>query len=84
MWCVTELDLKSGQELYVADVTTPAAITFILNMTSHMEMGAENESNAANWITEKEIQSDTDSNLCERGRKQEQHCRLIMGGEKES
>ena len=54
---MTELGLKSGQELNVADVTTPAAITFILNITTDMEMGTENESNAANSMTGAENES---------------------------
>ena len=49
--------MKSGQELNVADVTTPAAITFILNITTDMEMGTENESNAANSMTGAENES---------------------------
>ncbi|KAK7102778.1 NEDD8-activating enzyme E1 catalytic subunit-like [Littorina saxatilis] len=43
-----ELGLRSGQELYVADVTTPSAVTFTLNLASHMEMGADSENTVAN------------------------------------
>ncbi|XP_029635081.1 NEDD8-activating enzyme E1 catalytic subunit isoform X1 [Octopus sinensis] len=32
-----ELGLTNGQEIYVADQTTPTSITFKLNLTSHME-----------------------------------------------
>ncbi|KAL8566247.1 NEDD8-activating protein uba3 [Nucella lapillus] len=43
-----ELDIKTGQELYVADVTTPVSMTFNLTIATDMETGAENEANAAN------------------------------------
>lgn len=38
-----ELGLLSGQRVYVADATTPAAVTFILHLTSDMETGADSE-----------------------------------------
>ncbi|WAR24996.1 hypothetical protein MAR_010700 [Mya arenaria] len=35
--CDRELGLVSGQELYVADVTTPLTLTFKLSLATNME-----------------------------------------------
>lgn len=43
-----ELGLKSGQELYVADSTTPNSLTFVLNLGTSMDVGTENDVQAAN------------------------------------
>ena len=34
---ISELDLVDGQELYVADPTTPSSLTFKLQLGSNME-----------------------------------------------
>ncbi|KAK7486736.1 hypothetical protein BaRGS_00022020 [Batillaria attramentaria] len=43
-----ELGLKSGQEIYVADSTTPNSLTFVLNLGTSMDVGTENDVRAAN------------------------------------
>ncbi|XP_025106468.1 LOW QUALITY PROTEIN: NEDD8-activating enzyme E1 catalytic subunit-like [Pomacea canaliculata] len=43
-----ELGLTSGQELYVADITTPSSLIFRLALSTSMDTSAENSLNAAN------------------------------------
>ncbi|XP_076447611.1 NEDD8-activating enzyme E1 catalytic subunit-like [Babylonia areolata] len=43
-----ELGLRTGQELYVADVTTPISLTFTLTLTTDMDIGTDGQVNAAN------------------------------------